>query len=202
MSYDSINTALKYATNSSGSWAASTIDNNGSVGNHTSIAVDSNNKVHISYYDSTNNAIKYATDSSGSWVTYTITRGYSPSIAVDSSNHTHISFNYGSDLYYASNASGSWGISTVDSAGSVGEYSSIAVDSTGTVHISYYDSTNRSLKYAYGLPDKIVDLADAILALQIVSGISPAVQFFDVNNDGKIGIEEAIYILQKIANIR
>ena len=39
-----------------------------------------------------------------------------------------------------------WIVETVDSIG--GEYSSIAVDSSGNPHISYHDATNDALKYA------------------------------------------------------
>ena len=42
-----------------------------------------------------------------------------------------------------------WKIETVDSAGYVGYYTSLALDSSDYPHISYYDSTNRDLKYAY-----------------------------------------------------
>ena len=49
-------------------------------------------------------------------------------------------------------------------------------------------------------------MADAILALKILSGINTAGQTLinnaDVNGDGKIGMEEVIYILQKVAGIR
>jgi len=43
---------------------------------------------------------------------------------------------------------GSWGTNTVDSVVGVGKYSSIGVGTSGAVYISYYDNTNRDLKYA------------------------------------------------------
>jgi len=41
-----------------------------------------------------------------------------------------------------------WDIQTVDSAGSVGEYTSIALDSNNYPHISYHNSAYWDLKYA------------------------------------------------------
>jgi len=137
-----------------GPWVCSTLDSTGNVGNYTSIAIDSGNKVHISYYDWTNYNLKYATNVSGSWV-YSILDsfgevGYYTSIAIDSNNKVHIGYrdsnNY--DLKYATNASGSWVCSTIDSVGYVGDYTSIVVDSNNKAHISYYDDTNADLKYA------------------------------------------------------
>jgi len=48
------------------------------------------------------------------------------------------------------------------------------------------------------------DLADAILTLQVLAGINPPNINVgaDVNNDGKIGLEEVVYILQKVAGLR
>jgi len=45
-------------------------------------------------------------------------------------------------------AADEWHIETVDSAGLVGEYTSLALDSSGRPHISYYDESNSALKYA------------------------------------------------------
>ncbi|NJL60489.1 MAG: hypothetical protein HC887_13445, partial [Desulfobacteraceae bacterium] len=47
-------------------------------------------------------------------------------------------------------------------------------------------------------------LADAIIGLKILDDISVSSvnQNADVNGDGKIGTEELIYILQKVAGLR
>ena len=50
-----------------------------------------------------------------------------------------------------------------------------------------------------------VDLEDAIIALQILSMISPQKNIHldaDLNDDGKLGMEEIVYIVQKIAELR
>ena len=52
--------------------------------------------------------------------------------------------------------------------------------------------------------DGKVDLTDAILCLQVLSGLAPdnIHSTADVDGDGKLGLAEAIYILQKVAGIR
>ena len=53
--------------------------------------------------------------------------------------------------------------------------------------------------------DSVVDMADAILALQVLSGIESSSIIYkqaDVNDDNKIGLEEIIYILQEISELR
>ena len=54
-----------------------------------------------------------------------------------------------------------------------------------------------------------VDLSDAIIAFQVLSGINPtgfssdfASSGADVNGDGKIGLEEGLYILQDVSGLR
>jgi parallel beta-helix repeat protein len=53
--------------------------------------------------------------------------------------------------------------------------------------------------------DDIVNLDDAILILKVLTGIPPSQPVFsdaDINHDGRLGIEEVMYILQKVAKVR
>ena len=59
------------------------------------------------------------------------------------------------DLKYATNASGNWVKTTVDSAGRCWTVHSIAIDSNNKAHISYYDNTNDDLKYATNASGKL-----------------------------------------------
>ncbi|MGB1233839.1 MAG: Ig domain-containing protein, partial [Poseidonia sp.] len=67
------------------------------------------------------------------------------SIAIDSNGFKHISYYGGGDLKYATDTSGSWVVTTVDTSARR-ESTSIAIDSNDAVHISYQGSGN--LKYA------------------------------------------------------
>ncbi|MGB2049090.1 MAG: putative Ig domain-containing protein [Candidatus Poseidoniaceae archaeon] len=167
--YDSTNADLKYATCSSGcttasNWDIVSVDTSGSVGEYTSIAIDSNDAIHISYYDSTNADLKYATCSNGcttasNWDNVSIDTtgnvGGDTSIAIDSNDAIHISYNAGTnaDLKYATCSSGcttasNWDINSVYTTGNVGYYTSIAIGSDDSVHISFWDDSNSDLYYA------------------------------------------------------
>jgi len=148
-----------HVTNASGTWVTETVDAGG-VGFYTSIALDSSDKVHISYSKSADLDLKYATDASGSWVTAIVESngnvGLNTSIALDSFGNVHISYiewdpGAGNVYYlkYAKKVSGSWVIETIDDTGVVGWSStSICIDSLDNMHISYYDKTNEALRYA------------------------------------------------------
>lgn len=45
-------------------------------------------------------------------------------------------------------------------------------------------------------------LADAVSVLKIVCGISADAAGSDADGDGKIGLEDAVYVLQKLAELR
>lgn len=124
-----------------GSLQMSTIDSFGDVGAGSSIAVDSNNRIHVSYYDRTNSAIKYATNMSGTWVSSTVATnvdgGGSPSrsiIKLDSNNKVHIIYyDYNSGINYITNLTGAWTSSFI----AAGSNFSMIIDSSDKLHISY-----------------------------------------------------------------
>ncbi|MEC7042944.1 MAG: putative Ig domain-containing protein, partial [Candidatus Thermoplasmatota archaeon] len=134
------------------------------ISNDTSIAMDSDGYMHISYRDSTNKTLLYATDKSGSWVTTTVDSEYgsgdASSIALDSNNNVHI-VHFESDawrLRYTTNMSGSWVSSRIVATGFLGFSPSIALDSDDNIHVSYMqaDSAYR-IKYATNSSGSWVD---------------------------------------------
>jgi len=173
--YDETAQDLKYAVNQLGAWNIETVDSTDDIGKYSSIAVDSDGNVHIAYMSGTGR-LKYA-KKSGLWSIATITdtgsvNGY-PSIALDAQGNPHISFyvNYWGILKYAKYDGSAWSFQNVDLSGyfgngSVGTHSSLAIDADGNVHISYYDNTNKNLKYAKGVngiwTSEIIDSDDDV----------------------------------------
>ena len=146
---------LQYTTNASGDWA-STIIAPAAESWHTSIAVDSADRVHIAFYGE-DGSLSHATNASGAWTVTVVDAAFGDtteytSIAVDGSDHVHISYLWGPfgsrELRYATNASGAWAIETVDDAGDTGEFNDIAVDSGDHVHISYGSRPSSLADYA------------------------------------------------------
>jgi len=135
-----------------------------SVGDYSSIALDSSGYAHISYYDETNGDLKYARWNGIAWERQTVDSGGDvgtvTSIAIDSHDHPHISYcdETNGDLKYATLADGAWEIQTVDGAGSGPNViiygSSLALDSSDRPHISYLEVVSSvgydfNLKYAH-----------------------------------------------------
>lgn len=169
---------IKYATGTSGSWTTSVISATGNLGEHSSIAVDSTNKPHVAYYifhdkeeadDKDNGDLKYATLSGSSWITTIVdglhddedknqNTGLYPDITINPvTNLPYISYYDATNLnLMLANFNGSkWITYTVDgSVGDVGKFSSIDIDSSGHIYISYYDEKyydgpTQRLKFAY-----------------------------------------------------
>ncbi|MDP3565000.1 MAG: PKD domain-containing protein [Methanoregula sp.] len=147
-------------------WSTTTVDSNGLAGVFSSLALDSTGNPRIGYYDGTAGDLKYASCNGAcnlpaSWTITTLDSagivGLSPSLALDSAGNPRISYQdyTKGSLKYASCSGActlpaSWTITTVDSTGVEGGYTSHVLDSTGSSRISYYDNTTHVLKYARG----------------------------------------------------
>lgn len=160
---------LSYITNSGAKWVLETVDEDGLVGEQSSIAVDADGFIHMAYYDNSNGSLNYANNVDG-WNVVTIDNttpmvGLFPSIALDADGNVHISYYdmTGSRiLKYATNQDGDWDIRTLDGSGDVGLYSSIAIDGNGSVHIAYLNHASKNLKYTSNAGgDWIIGLIDS-----------------------------------------
>jgi len=150
-----------YKPKGPGSWTIETVDS--ADNSYPQIAVDSADNIHIVYLDQSYNQLGYAylQSGSGSWQKEIIgqtSNAMYPSIAIDKSNGIHLCFIDSNDwtLKYAYKPAGfgsKWTVDTVDSSGVCGpnpSATSIALNTTDGIHISYYDAVNRQLKYANG----------------------------------------------------
>ncbi|NIO38389.1 hypothetical protein GTO27_11915, partial [Candidatus Bathyarchaeota archaeon] len=87
------NVARGYAE---GDWYITTVDYDGDVGQHASLALDGNENPRISYLDTTNNNLKYAYHDGAKWNIETVDNsgnvGFDTSLALDSNDYPCISY--------------------------------------------------------------------------------------------------------------
>lgn len=144
--------SLNYAVRSDGSWLIEPIHPR--VGMYSSLDVDGNGHLSISYYDLTHRDLKYAewkgNDWEIEWIASGLDAGRWSSLKLDAIGNPHVSYYEDRALKYATRNDGSWNRETVDSGVfvTVGLYNSLALDRDGDAHISYIDDTNDDLKYA------------------------------------------------------
>ena len=194
-------------TGCTGTPTITTIDSDGNVGYYTSIAIGDNGNPVISYRDSTNTALKVAAcTTTGCTGTPTITTvdsdgdvGLYTSIAIGNNGYPVISYSDATNTALkvaactTTDCSGTPTITTIDSDGAVGYYTSIAIGDNGYPVISYRDSTNTALKVAActatdcsGTPTiTTVDSADNVgeyTSIAIGSNGYPVISYWDVTN--------------------
>jgi len=170
---DNSNARLKYTHWTGSAWDTQTLDDTTNVGgSSTCIAVDASGYPHISYYDDDADNLKYARWTGSAWVLLTVASdgdvGDFSSITLDSNGYPHFSY-YDSSisaLKYAhdKNQDGDFSDSGervfLDSEDIVGQYNCIAIDSNDNPHISYYDATSATLKYAWNIDSWLLETVD------------------------------------------
>ena len=151
---------LKLFYKTGGVWKNESLE--GGVGSytgcHSSIAIDSQDQVHISYQNVSSFDLMYVHKSGGNWFYETLdsenTTGKYTSLALDSQDRPHVSFQKTSSgtLHYSGWDGNSWNIDTVDDQKTAGNYyTSLAIDSQDNPHISYFSAVggiDKYLKYA------------------------------------------------------
>ena len=134
---------LYYAVQDAAGWITGTtgIASSGSP----SMVLDVDGYAHVVH-----SACEYSYQDASGWHSEFVGSGAFCDLALDSSGYPHISY-YASgvqrDLKYAYKNVGGWHDLTLDTAGDVGLYTSIALDASNGVHISYYNISNRELEY-------------------------------------------------------
>ncbi|MBP1702127.1 MAG: exported protein of unknown function [Chloroflexi bacterium] len=158
--YDATKKVLKYAFKSMlDAWVVETVDNTAHVGKFASLAVSGVADIYITYYDETLGDLKFAKKVGGVWaapqaVDSTGNVGQYTSLAFDKLVGGHVSYYdvTNGDLKYAyyNKIADTWTVDPLplDSGGNVGLFTSLAINSSGQIGISYYDYTNADLKFA------------------------------------------------------
>ena len=146
---------LKYAHWNGSSWDIETVDTGTDTGTDTSIDIDSNGYPHIAYVDNYNAILKYAKWDGTTWQLEVVDNGdhvgFYNDLVLDEDDHAHICYrdNAIGFLRYAEWDGTAWQLEILDddSDERVGAFASIALDSQGYTHVSYYDWPDK-LKYA------------------------------------------------------
>ena len=203
--YDVTNDNLKVAINLLGmGWTNTTVDQVGDVGQYTNIIfTGANNSLNVLYYDVTNGDLKRAWQwgGTGPWHNETLWAlgdvGMWPSQAM--LGDTYLCWSFcdvtEGDLICMSRDWGSFPFgdtwASPDIVGDVGQYSSIGVNSTGHVFISYYDATNGDLKLTwnestvyewYNVTLDSIDNVGRFTSLKIDSNDTIHVSYYDATN--------------------
>lgn len=146
---------IRYARWNGTSWYTQTVAQiNAWGGGYPSLVLDSAGQPHISFHDWGDSQVKYARWDGSAWIIENVgNAGWwagRNSLMLDAGDRPHIAYHSWSpfQIRYAVKDT-SWTLETVDTGGSVGEWSSIDVDDSGHLHVGYQDGLNMRLKYAF-----------------------------------------------------
>jgi hypothetical protein len=119
-------------------WYIDVVDDQGDVGAYGSLALDADDKPHVSYFDDTNAMLKYAIKDVGSWGPESVTDASygGTSLALTSTGSPRVAYTLSDTLRYAAKGATLW--SSEEVAGpQVGSYLSLALDAQDDGRIAY-----------------------------------------------------------------
>ncbi|MDX1612979.1 MAG: hypothetical protein R3300_01640 [Candidatus Promineifilaceae bacterium] len=148
---------LYHAVYDGQTWQVTIVDEVSGTGTGAAIALDTDDRAHISYLDLANYDLKYARWTGTEWAVDIVDDAYGyaerTSIALDSNNRPHIVYkqndwqppNYTCPgMGYAHWSGSQWQIERFSDCGN---FASLALDASGGPHISFYD--NSTIRYAH-----------------------------------------------------
>lgn len=190
--YDATNSSLKYAVRNGSIgpdyWVTTTVDNTGSVGQHTSIAVDKLGGVHISYYDQGNDDLKYAykAPDGNTWDISTLDNlGEGTSICIDSDGRPVILYGgYNTLLSCTKKMPSGWEGDNLDFNSTAIYRADVGIDNLGRLVATYYKDNKlfvaRRMGWdlepisGYPLMSQDADISEDIETMDpVISSISP-----------------------------
>ena len=157
LKYAYCNSSISDCLTSSSNWIYETLDSYQTTGYYPALSIDNYDNLYVIYNNwswNRMNLLVYRNSNPINEVVSVIGNSHYDMDAEFTGDSTHISYYNGSEeagsLAYSSKINNVWNTITVDSTSTkTGLYSSLEVDSSGNIHISYLDSTNGDLKYAF-----------------------------------------------------
>lgn len=171
------------SVNADPTWDITTIDSVDDVGYFPSLALDSQNRPHISYNDWTNNLVKYSYWTGTTWNVETVASGATSSLALDSTDNPHVAYVWGGNLNYAHWDGSSWQTEIADSTGVTGDVFSLVLDSVNNPHITICDSDGLEYLYKSGASwnSHLIDSAGHDSSLVLDSTGNPHISYLASN---------------------